>query len=131
MTLKQLNINENSDIYILKDEHNNNMANNNIGINNNNAHSQNNQANNNANFVDFNQIIVIQFTSLDQKINRGIKCLPSDLFVKVEQELYKIYPEYSKTNNNFITNGTAVLRFQTIAENKIKDGQVVQLIQID
>ena len=129
-TLKHLNINENSDIFILDDDNNN--INNNIGINNiNNANIQNNQVNNNANLVDFNRIIVIQFISTDQRINRGIKCLPSDLFVKVEQELYKIYPEFSKTNNSFITNGTTVLRFQTIAENKIKDGQVVQLIPID
>ena len=36
-----------------------------------------------------------------------------------------------KNNNNFITNGRPVIRFHTIAENNIKDGQVVQIIPVD
>ena len=79
--------------------------------------------------VNFKDIIVIQFTSTDQKIQRGIKCLPSHKFVEVEEKLYQIYPEYRTTNNSFVTDGRVVIKFQTIAENNIKDGQVVQLIR--
>ena len=57
-----------------------------------------------------------------------IKCLPSDTFAKIEEELYKIYPEYRKTNNNFLTNGNPVIRFQTLTENNIKDGQIVEMM---
>ena len=77
--------------------------------------------------VDINQIIIIQFISTDSKINRGIKCLPSDIFVEVEEKLYKIYPEYRETNNCFIANGRAILRFKTIAGNNLKDGDTVML----
>ena len=109
---------------------NNNIINNNnnFGLNNN---IQNNQINPNKKFVDFDEIMVVQFISSDQKINKGIKCLPSDTFAKIEEELYKYYPEYRKTNNNFVTNGGTVLKFQTLAENNIKDGQVIELIKIE
>ena len=87
--------------------------------------------NNNPNLVDFNQIIVIQFISGDNRVNKGIKCLPTQKFYEVEEQLYNFYPEFRKTNNSFITNGGTVFRFQTIAENNIKDGQVIQIEQIE
>ena len=109
-----------------------NNMNNNFGMNNMNMNMINNMNIQNApQLVDFNQIMVIQFISSDQKINRGIKCLPSDLFFNVEMELYKIYPEYRETNNNFLANGNIVIKTKTIAENNIKDGQVVELIKLD
>ena len=109
-----------------------NNMNNNFGMNNINMNMMNNMNIQNApQLVDFKQIMVIQFISSDQKINRGIKCLPSDLFFKVEMELYKIYPEYRETNNNFVANGNIVIKTKTIAENNIKDGQVVELIKLD
>ena len=107
----------------------------NIGMNNlnmnmmNNINMQGNFPNNFNRLVDYDNIIVIQFTSTDQKIQRGIKCLPSHKFAEVEEKLYQIYPEYRTTNNSFVTDGRVVIKFQTIAENNIKDGQVVQLIR--
>ena len=68
---------------------------------------------------------------MDHSLIYSIKCLPSDTFAKIEEELYKFYPEYRKTNNNFVTNGGTVLKFQTLAENNIKDGQVIELIKIE
>ena len=104
-----------------------NMMNNNMNLVNN-MNMQGNLINNNK-LVNFDNIIVIQFISTDFKINRGIKCLPSDKFVEIEDKLYQIYPEFKTTNNSFITEGRPIIRFQSIAENKIKDGQVVQLIR--
>ena len=129
------NLRMNNDINSFNNMNNNNMnmfnnMNNNMNMMNNN-NFQNNQMNNNVHLVDFNQIMVINFISSDHKIYRGIKCLPSDLFVKVEKDLYDIYPEYRHSNNNFVTNGNTVIKFQTLAENKIKDGQVIELIKID
>ena len=110
----------------------NNVNNMNMMNNNNMNFINNNFQNMNQNFVDFfNQIIVIQFISADFRVNKGIKCLPSQKFHEVEEQLYNFYPEYRKTNNNFITNGGIVLKFQTIAENKIKDGQVIQIEPIE
>ena len=50
------------------------------------------------------------------------------LHAEIEEKLYKQYPQYRETNNNFLANGTQVLRFKTIAENNIGNGLPVTLI---
>ena len=81
--------------------------------------------------VQFDNIIVINFTSSDQIINYYIKCLENDTFAEVEEKLYQKYEEYRNTNNNFITKGKIVLRFKKICDIGIKDGDIVQLIKIE
>ena len=63
-----------------------------------------------------------------QKVHFAVPCLKKNTFAEVEEKLYQQYPEYRETNNNFIANGTQVLRFKTIAENKIGTGLPVTLI---
>ena len=82
-------------------------------------------------YVDFNNIIVVHFISTDQKINCGIKCLKTDTFAEVEEQLYKTYKEYRETNNTFVSNGKAILRFKKIYENNINDNDKVQLLQFN
>ena len=77
-------------------------------------------------YVDFNNIIVIHFISGDGKINDGIKCLKTDTFAEVEEKLYQLYNEYREFNNVFLTGGKVVLRFKTIEQNNIKDGDKVK-----
>ena len=72
-------------------------------------------------FIDYNNIMVINFVSSDGIINEGIACLKTDLFAEVEEKLYKIYENYKETNNIFLNGGNQVLRFKTIEENNIKD----------
>ena len=79
----------------------------------------------------FDDIIVINFISLDQKINCGIKCLKTDTFTEVEERLYQQYEEYRETDNNFITKGKLILRFKKIYENNIKNGDKIQLLKIN
>ena len=81
--------------------------------------------------VDFDDIIVVNFISTDQVINYGIKCLKTDTFAEVEEKLYQKYGEYRETNNNFTANGRIILRFKSISDNHIKDGDKVQLINIE
>ena len=81
--------------------------------------------------VHFNDIIVVHFISMDQNINYSIKCLKTDTFAEVEEKLYQKYGEYRETNNNFTANGRIVLRFKSISDNHIKDGDKVQLINIE
>ena len=69
------------------------------------------------------------FTSVDQTINYPIPCIDSDIFAEVEEKLYKEYPEYRETNNCFIANGKEVLRFKSIADNKIGNGMPVILYE--
>ena len=82
-------------------------------------------------YVDFNKIVVINFMSGDGVINNiGIKCLKTDTFAEVEEKLYKTFDEYRETNNVFLHGGNVVLRFKTIEQNNIKDGDKVQLQNI-
>ena len=84
------------------------------------------------NLINYEDIIVIYFTSLDQTINKhGIKCLKTDTFAEIEEKLYREYEEgnFRDTNNTFIVNGGPVLRFKKLYENKIKDGDIIQLIK--
>ena len=83
------------------------------------------------NSFNFDDIIVVHFISMDQKINCPLKCLKTDTFAQVEEKLYQRYEEYRETNNNFLTNGKMVLRFKKIGENNIKDGDKINLISID
>ena len=81
--------------------------------------------------VHFNDILFVHFISLDQNINYAIKCLKTDTFAEVEEKLYQKYGEYRETNNNFTANGRIILRFKSISDNHIKDGDKVQLINIE
>ena len=87
--------------------------------------------NNNKKFVDFDNIMVINFISSDQKINCGIKCMKTDIFAEVEEKLYQKYEEFRETNNNFIAKGKIVLRFKKICDNDIKDGDFIQLLKLE
>ena len=72
--------------------------------------------------IDINQLMSINFSSIDQKVNYSIPCLNTDLFVSVEEKLYQEFPEYRETNNYFLYQGKQILRFKTIAQNNIKSG---------
>ena len=78
-------------------------------------------------YVDYNDIMVVNFISGDGKINEGIKCLPTETFAEVEEKLYKIYDEYRETNNIFLAKGNIIKRFKKISENNIKNGDKIQL----
>jgi len=93
--------------------------------------SQLEKSGNHKKSVNFDDIMVVNFISLDQKVNKGIKCLKTDTFAEVEEQLYKIYGEYRETNNNFIANGNLVLRFKKMCENNIKDNDTIQLIAVE
>ena len=73
-------------------------------------------------------IIVINFISGNQQImNYGVPCTKDNTFAEIEEKLYQEYPKYRETNNTFLANGSEVLRFKTIAENKIGNGLPVTL----
>ena len=105
---------------------------NNIQMNNNNLiynnHINNiNVPNNNFN-ININDMVCINFISSEQKIHFAVPCIKSNIFAEIEEKLYKQYPAFRETNNTFLVNGTIVLRFKTIAENKIDNGFPVTLM---
>ena len=84
--------------------------------------------NNIINNFNLNEMMCVNFISGDQQVHYAVPCLKSNTFAEVEEKLYKKFPEYRETNNNFIANGNVVLRFNTIDENKIGNGLPVTLI---
>ena len=71
--------------------------------------------------------MIVNFISTNQNIDCFIPCISSDTFVEVEKKLYMKYPGYRDTNNLFLCNGNSILRFKTIAENKIENGSKITL----
>ena len=65
------------------------------------------QLNNNIpkNKVDFNDIMCVNFISSDKNIHFAASCLKTNTFAEIEEKLYKQYPQYRETNNNFLANG--------------------------
>ncbi len=78
-------------------------------------------------YVNFNDMMVVNFQSGDGQVRHGIQCLKTETFAEVEEKLYKMFDEYRNTNNIFLVKGNIVLRFKTISENKIQNGDVIQL----
>ena len=68
--------------------------------------------------VNYQDIIVINFMSMDGSIHYGIKCLPNDINLR-------------NTNNMFTANAKPVLRFKKLCENNIKDGDIIQLFKLE
>ena len=80
--------------------------------------------------INFDDIIIISFTSEDKIIDKyPIKCLKTDTFAEVEEQLYQKYDNFRDTNNIFILNEVPILRFKTLSENNIKDGDILKLIR--
>ena len=87
-----------------------------------NINSQNRQ------YIDINKIMTVNFISMDQKIHFSVPCIDTNTFAEVEEKLYKQFPEYRETNNNFLANGQQVLRFKTIRQNNIGNGFPVTMV---
>ena len=76
-------------------------------------------------------ILVINFISKDSTVNYNIKCCQNDLFAEIEEKLYKKYNDYRETNNMFTVNSNPVLRFKTLCENNIHNGDIIQLSKLE
>ena len=73
-------------------------------------------------------IYSISFTSFDQKIQYyTIYCKNTDIFVRLEERLYEDYPEYKNKETYFIKNGVKIKRFKSLAENNIKNKDILML----
>ena len=75
--------------------------------------------------ISMNDVMVVNFASIDQSIRTGIPCLADDTFAEVEEKLYQMFDEYRNTNNILLFQGNTILRFKKIRENKIKNGDTI------
>ena len=114
------NINNYQNIINQKDLELNNLR---MQLNNMNNNIQSNNLN-----VNLNDIVSVNFVSMDQTVHFSVPCLKTNIFAEIEEKLYKQYPRYRETNNSFLAHGSQVLRFKTIAENKIGNGLPVTLV---
>ena len=80
---------------------------------------------NNKNKIYMDDIMVVNFMSVDQSINTGIACTAENTLAEVEEKLYQMYNEYRNTNNILMHEGNVALRFKKIKENKIKNGDKI------
>ena len=75
--------------------------------------------------VNISDVLVVHFISTDQNIKYSIKCLKDETFAEVEEKLYKKFSEYRERNNSFLCNGRVILRFKSMCDNFIKDGNTI------
>ena len=111
--LKNDIINKNNEINQLKQQLEN------LNLNNNGIEKQ----------INVKDMRCVNFITTDQSLFYGISCSANDTFAEIEEKLYKEYPEYRETNNTFLANGTEILRFKKIKDNKIESGKPIILIK--
>ena len=73
------------------------------------------------------KILSVQFKSTDHIIDLCLPCKNTDIFVRLEEQLYERYPEYKETNNIFLCNGNIIIRFKSLEDNKIKNSDKILL----
>ena len=75
------------------------------------------------------KLISVIFTSSDENMFYSIICKNTQKFIELEKKLYNDYPEYSKYDNYFMINGNSVNKNKSLDENKIRNNDVIILIQ--
>ena len=77
--------------------------------------------------VDNDELLTIQFESIEQKVCTSLTCQKSDIFVRIEEKLYNEYPIFKDLNTYFTINGRFVKRFKNVEENDIKNNDKILL----
>ena len=76
--------------------------------------------------------IEVEFISVDQTINyRSVIYKKTDKFSKLEDVIYEEYHQLKKGNYYFIVNGEIADKNKTLEENKIKNKDIITIIEIE
>ena len=78
--------------------------------------------------INFSDVIIVEFKSIDSQIDFPMACLATENFVKIEEKLYQEHPELRRNNNCFLCRGKIVNRFLSIKENGIKSGDIIIVV---
>ena len=73
------------------------------------------------------KIIVAHFKSTDQQVDMAIPCKNTDIFVRIEEQLYNEYPQYKEINAFFTVGGKIIKRFKSMSDNNIKKTDKIML----
>ena len=76
---------------------------------------------------DLNDKITITILSKNDEIGDDIRCDKNDYFFMVENLFYQQNQELRNTNNHFFKNKIEILRFKTVQENNINDGDIIRI----
>ena len=71
----------------------------------------------------------IVFISKDEKVCMPIICKNTDKIKDLEKYFYDKFPEYSSLENEFLSNGKYVDKYQTLENNNIKNSQIIIITQ--
>ena len=77
------------------------------------------------------KLMSIIISSKDEKLLYSLPCKNTNTINDIEEEFYKEFPEYSKTKNIFSYKGKIINKFETFQKNKIKNGDILILEQVD
>ena len=77
-------------------------------------------------YTEKDKIMTVNFIFKMKKI-AAVSCVETNIFAEIEEKLYKQYPEFRETNNNYFVNGEPILRFKTLRQNNISNGSFVTI----
>ena len=66
-----------------------------------------------------------------KKMLYSLPCKNNNTINDIEKELYKEFPEYSKTKNIFLYKGKIINKFETLQKNNIKNGDILILEKVN
>ena len=75
------------------------------------------------------RLMSIVFISKDEKVCMPIICKNTDKIKDLEKYFYDKFPEYSNLENEFLSNGKYVDKYQTLENNNIKNSQIIIITQ--
>jgi seryl-tRNA synthetase len=97
--------------------------------------------NNNNNIINYKitsinpgeEILAINFVSNGvQDIGHyNLICKNTDLFVRLEERLYRDFPDFKNYETYFEVNTRRIKRFKTIEENNIKNNDIINVFRIE
>ena len=89
-----------------------------------------NRSNNNAPNLECKpgeKIIIAHFIDNEQKVNFPIACKNTDIFVRIEEQLYDEFPEFKEKITYFTVNGVMIKRFKSMDDNHIKNRDKIMI----
>ena len=79
------------------------------------------------------KVISVNFVSQGNQdiFNYSLPCKNTDLFVRLEEKLYNEYPKYKNYETYFEVKTKRIKRFKTLDENKIKNGDIINVFIVE
>ena len=79
------------------------------------------------------KIYTINFISMGREEigHYSLSCKNTDIFVRLEERLYKDYPQFKNYETFFEVKTRRIKRFKTLEENKIKNNDIINIFIIE